>query len=161
MVCPHVCREAVVSCSRASSAAAVVRSREGIVLMAYIWSKSLVCRSYLSLGFVQSRTISLIVFPELTLFGCISKMHLSAQLSANESACLQRVQIDREAFPALLILASVQPPFSFSPCNVNRRRPLRKALWISSDSGCGSHVPRSQSMMGPVSCTPSNNRFAL
>jgi hypothetical protein len=27
-----------------------------------------------------------------------------------------------------LILASVQPPFSFSPCNINRKTPLRRAL---------------------------------
>ena len=156
-----MCLKAVVPCSRANSAAADVRPREEIFLMAYISSKSLFCCSYLSLGLVQSRTISLIVLPVRTLFGRTSKTHLSARLSANESTCFESVQMRRGAFPALLILASVQPPFSFSPCNVNRKTPLRRALWISSDSSCGSHVPRSQSMMGPVSCTPSNSRFAL
>ena len=72
--------------------------------MTYITSKSLVCRSCLSLRPVQSRTISSIVFPVLTLFGRSSKTHLSARLSANESACLQSVQIGRGAFLALFIL---------------------------------------------------------
>ena len=159
--CVCTVSQGVRACNCASSAAAGVRSREEIALMPYISSKSLVCRWYLSLGLVQSRTISLIVLPVLTLFGRSFKTHLPMRLSANESACFESVQTGREAFPVLLILASVQPPFSFSPCNVNRRTPLRRALWILSDSSCGSHVPRSQSMMGPVSCTPSNSRFDL
>ena len=136
-------------------------SRKKKVEVTYISSKRLVCRWYLSLGFVQSRTISSMVLPVLMLFGRSSKTHLSARLSTNESAYFESVQRVREAFTALLILASIQPPFSFSPCNVNRRTPLRRALGISADSSCGSHVPRSQSMMGPVSCMPSNSRFAL
>ena len=147
-------------CSRASSAAASVRFRDEIVLMTYISSKSLVCRSYLS-RLVQSRTICSIVHPVLTPFGRPSTTHLSTRLSANESASLQNVQIGPCAFFWLFSLVSVQPPFSFSPCSVNRRTSLRRLLRISSDSECGSQVPRSQSMMGPVSCTPSNSRFAL
>jgi len=115
--------------------------------LTYISSKSLLCRLYLSLGPVQSRTISSMVLPVPILFGRSSKTHLSARLSAKESACFESVQIGREAFPALLILASVQSLFNFSPCNVNRRTPLRRALWTSSNSSCGTHVPRSQSMM--------------
>src|SRR5579862_6338440 len=101
------------------------------------------------------------VRPVLMLFGHSSKMYLQLQLAANGSACLESVQVDRGRFFWLFTLVSAQPPFSFSPRNVNRRIPLRRLLSISPDSGCGSHVPRSQSMMGPVSCTPSNSKFAL
>jgi len=83
------------------------------LLKAYISSKSFVCRSYLFLGLVQSRTISSMVLPELMLFGCFSRMLLSVVLSANASASFESVQIGRGAF--LFVLESIQPPFSFSP----------------------------------------------
>lgn len=63
------------------------------ILKAYIWSKSFVRRWCLSLGLVHSRTICSMVLFVLTLFGCSSRMFLSALLLANESASFESVQI--------------------------------------------------------------------
>jgi len=46
-------------------------------------------------------------------FGCSSRMLMLVVLSANESASFESVQTGRGA--VLVVLTSIQPPFSFSP----------------------------------------------